>query len=83
MVMLMLPDAGEMSVLCLPAVVARCQAAACTEAGSERVHIAVATRQKSTARRLVSSMFLEDTYQMLFTSSDAVTFHPRSGAIVV
>jgi hypothetical protein len=40
-----------------------------------RVHIAVATRQKSTARRLVSiCAVLEATYQMVFTSGTAVTF---------
>jgi hypothetical protein len=37
-----------------------------------RGHIAVATRQKSTARRLVSSI-LEGTYLMVFTGGTAVT----------
>src|SRR5262250_1106540 len=43
-------------------------------AGAESLQIAVATRQKSTARRLVSSCaVLEDTDQMVFTRGAAVT----------
>ena len=42
--------------------------------------MAVVTRQKSTARRLVSiCAVLEDTYQMLFTSAAAVTL-PLAGS---
>jgi hypothetical protein len=40
--------------------------------GTARGHIAVATRQKSTARRLVSSI-VDRTYLMLFTGWTAVT----------
>jgi len=45
-------------------------------AGTARVHIAVVTRQKSTARRLVSSAYragLEVTDQMLCNRDAAVT----------
>jgi len=42
------------------------------------VQSAVATRQKSTARRLVSiCAVLEDTHQMLFTRGPAVTLSGR------
>ena len=56
----------------------RAQAAA----NAEGRQIAVATRQKSTARRLVSMCaVLEDTHQMLFTSGSAVTSHLRDAAL--
>ncbi len=46
-------------------------------AGSGRVHIAVVTRQKSTARRLVNiCAVLEVTAQMVFNSDAAVTLRP-------
>jgi hypothetical protein len=45
--------------------------------GTERRHIAVATRQKSTARRFVSILaVLEGTYPMLCTEATAVTTRP-------
>lgn len=45
--------------------------------GGGAIQIAVATLQKSTARRLVSiCAVLEGTYQMLFTSGPAVTLYP-------
>jgi hypothetical protein len=83
MVMIMLPDAGEMwHGRHLPTGEPALDQAA---AGAESLQIAVATRQKSTARRLVSSCaVLEDTDQMVFTRGAAVTSRfANKGAIVV
>src|SRR5215472_634957 len=81
MVMVVLPDTGE----CISSACLRQdplgQAAANIAGGGQ---IAVATRQKSTARRLVRiCAVLEDTPQMLFTRGAAVTLtvlhRPRPG----
>jgi hypothetical protein len=62
------------------------QTAVLTQAtkGTERGHIAVATRQKSTARRLVSiCTVLEGTYLMLFSEGTAVTTRSAVMALIV
>jgi hypothetical protein len=47
-------------------------------------HMAVATRQKSTARRFVSILaVLEGTYPMLFTGGTAVTTRSADTRLIV
>jgi hypothetical protein len=69
MVMIMLQ--GQVELVTFSAC-ARSTAVTQATRGTDRGHIAVATRQKSTARRLVSSI-LEGTYSMVFAGWTAVT----------
>lgn len=78
MIVLQGAGVGLLMVLRLPA----SETALLTQAtkGAERGHMAVATRQKSTARRLVSiCTVLEGTYLMLCSDWTAVTMTPVVG----
>jgi hypothetical protein len=76
----MLLNAGELSMsLCLPAVNRAGQATA----GTGCVHIAVATRQKSTARRLVSSMSAILVLPLVLTPEARKAVTPGAGSAVL
>jgi hypothetical protein len=80
MVMIMLQTQVE------PLTFSACRATALAQAtkGTGHGHMAVATRQKSTARRFVSiSAVLEGTYPMLCTEEPAVTTRPADTELIV